>query len=177
MLIKNIYKDIYYIEDFFSQFDILSIEIDKIVFHDRPKEDNRYAHDIYQPKYYMREFHEMSKSCDEITSLLLTEINTCIYNIYNYKLKDCSFNAIQYTKNQGMAAHSDNNLEPNKFIVSSVYYPNDNYSGGELLFNDLNIKIKPKKNSLVLFDSNYKHQALIVEDGIKTSCTNFWEKN
>jgi hypothetical protein len=177
MVIKELYKDIYYIENFFIEFNKLSEQIKKITFHKRPQEDTRYANDDSQPDHYIKDLHGIDEEADAITSLLLDRIKKTIYNIFDVETKGISnFNAIKYHPNQGMAAHSDNNMEPNKYIVSSVYYPNEDYSGGEILFNDINLRIKPKENSLVLFSSDYIHESITVKDGIKISCTNFWEK-
>jgi Rps23 Pro-64 3,4-dihydroxylase Tpa1-like proline 4-hydroxylase len=176
MVIKELHKDIYYIEDFFVEFNKLSEQIKNITFHKRPQEDTRYAHDDNQPEYYVKDLHGISEEADPITRTLLDEIKNNIDDIFHVNTQSSCLNAIKYRSNQGMAAHSDNNMQPNKYFVSSVYYPNEDYSGGEILFNDINLKIKPKENSLVLFSSDYIHESITVKDGIKISFTNFWQK-
>jgi predicted 2-oxoglutarate/Fe(II)-dependent dioxygenase YbiX len=54
-------------------------------------------------------------------------------------------------------------------ILSGVLYLNDDYEGGELLFNHLDLKIKPNKGDLILFPSNYvfTHESLPVTKGTK----------
>jgi predicted 2-oxoglutarate/Fe(II)-dependent dioxygenase YbiX len=42
--------------------------------------------------------------------------------------------------------------------VSGILYINDDYDGGELEFTKFNLKIKPKKNSILLFPSNYAYE-------------------
>jgi predicted 2-oxoglutarate/Fe(II)-dependent dioxygenase YbiX len=46
--------------------------------------------------------------------------------------------------------------------IASVYYINDDYTGGEINFPDHNLKIKPKANSFITFPSNsdYWHEVL-----------------
>ena len=56
-------------------------------------------------------------------------------------------------------------------MLSSVGYLNDNYEGGELFFDKLNLKIKPKAGDLYLFPSAYiySHAAMPVISGTKYS--------
>lgn len=44
--------------------------------------------------------------------------------------------------------------------IASVYYINDDYTGGEINFPDHNLEIKPKPNSLIIFpgNENYLHE-------------------
>lgn len=44
--------------------------------------------------------------------------------------------------------------------IASVYYLNDDYTGGEINFPDHKLKIKPKPNSLIIFpgNENYLHE-------------------
>jgi predicted 2-oxoglutarate/Fe(II)-dependent dioxygenase YbiX len=43
--------------------------------------------------------------------------------------------------------------------IASVYYINDDYTGGEIYFPDHGLEIKPKPNSLIIFpgNENYLH--------------------
>lgn len=44
--------------------------------------------------------------------------------------------------------------------IASVYYINDDYTGGEINFPDHNLEIKPEPNSLIIFpgNENYLHE-------------------
>jgi predicted 2-oxoglutarate/Fe(II)-dependent dioxygenase YbiX len=44
-----------------------------------------------------------------------------------------------------------------------VYYLNDDYTGGEINFSILGIKIKPVKNQLIIFPSNYIYRHSVEE--------------
>jgi predicted 2-oxoglutarate/Fe(II)-dependent dioxygenase YbiX len=72
--------------------------------------------------------------------------------------------------------HGETNLKP---IMSAVLYLNDNFTGGELDFPDLNVRIKPKAGSIVIFPSTapYYHQSLAVESGVKYMSPAFWIKH
>jgi predicted 2-oxoglutarate/Fe(II)-dependent dioxygenase YbiX len=52
---------------------------------------------------------------------------------------------------------------------------NDDYEGGEINFPRFNLKIKPEKNSLILFPSNYvyNHSAEPVKNGTKYAIATF----
>ena len=81
-----------------------------------------------------------------------------------------AFNFIKSGKNQHFSIHSDHGYS---YIctLSSVGYLNDDYEGGELFFDKLNLKIKPKAGDLYLFPSSYiySHAAMPVTSGIKYS--------
>lgn len=53
--------------------------------------------------------------------------------------------------------------------ISTVYYMNDNYSGGEISFPRFGISYKPKANQLLIFPSNYvyNHSVSPVTDGTR----------
>ena len=81
-----------------------------------------------------------------------------------------SFNFIQYNANQHFQIHSDHGYSYT-CVLSSVGYLNDDYEGGELFFDKLNLKIKPKAGDLYLFPSSfvYSHAAMPVTSGTKYS--------
>ena len=51
--------------------------------------------------------------------------------------------------------------------VSTVYYLNDNYTGGEINFPRFGITFKPKANQMIVFPSNfmYNHSVSPVIEG------------
>lgn len=60
-----------------------------------------------------------------------------------------------------------------KYFV--FYYLNDNYLGGELVFKNLNLKIKPKANSVIIFPSDleYAYEVLPITYGTKYVISTF----
>lgn len=65
-----------------------------------------------------------------------------------------------------LGAHIDNHSDPS-IVWASVIYLEDNYNGGELYFKNLDIQIKPKPGSLVIFPGTpeYEHGVKEVKDG------------
>jgi hypothetical protein len=55
--------------------------------------------------------------------------------------------------------------------IASVYYINDDYSGGEINFPDHKLEIKPKPNSLIIFpgNENYLHEVREILDNNRYS--------
>jgi hypothetical protein len=81
-----------------------------------------------------------------------------------------SFNFIRYGAGQHFQVHSDHGYSYT-CVLSLVGYLNDDYEGGELFFDKLNLKIKPKAGDLYLFPSSYvySHAAMPVTSGVKYS--------
>lgn len=81
-----------------------------------------------------------------------------------------SFNFVKYGEGQHFQIHSDHGYSY-ICVLSSVGYINDDYEGGELYFDKLNLKIKPKAGDLYLFPSSYiySHAAMPVTSGTKYS--------
>ncbi len=93
---------------------------------------------------------------------------------------------VRYVENQFIDRHKD--WEPkDEWVIlnkkktvhlSSVFYFNDDYFGGDLVFyNDNKEKyffIKPKKNCVILFDALQSHSTIPIVSGVKYSYTNFY---
>lgn len=60
--------------------------------------------------------------------------------------------------------------------ISSVFYWNDDYDGGEISFPKQNIKIKPSSGLLIIFPSNrdFPHEVFPVKNGVRYVSTGFW---
>lgn len=58
--------------------------------------------------------------------------------------------------------------------ISYVVFLNDNFDGGNLIFE--NIKIKPEKNKLVVFSGNLKHRVDNVKNGNRYTFVSFTEE-
>jgi hypothetical protein len=75
---------------------------------------------------------------------------------------------LKYGKGQFFTSHIDDNIAyPRR--ISTVYYMNDDYEGGEICFNRHGLKIKPDKHDLLIFPSTYvyQHEVLPVTSGTR----------
>lgn len=61
---------------------------------------------------------------------------------------------LKYGRGQKFTNHIDDHQDYHRRI-STVYYMNDNYEGGEINFPRFNLVIKPKANQMVVFPSTY----------------------
>jgi hypothetical protein len=68
----------------------------------------------------------------------------------------------RYQPGIGMGAHKDNELD-DSVLFGVVIYLNDNYEGGEIYYQDLDLKIKPKARSMVIHPAGIKHEVLNVK--------------
>jgi hypothetical protein len=84
-----------------------------------------------------------------------------------------------------VSSHTDKQVFPqglrssNKMVlrdVTSVCYLNDDFDGGELYFDLLGVKIKPKAGMLVFFPTHdvYRHSVCAVSNGERYSVSKFW---
>jgi Rps23 Pro-64 3,4-dihydroxylase Tpa1-like proline 4-hydroxylase len=74
----------------------------------------------------------------------------------------------KWSKGSKMLPHVDTDAQKHQHIVC-MYYINDDYDGGEIVFPDYNLTIKPKSNSLIMFpgNENYVHGVLEVSEGFR----------
>jgi SM-20-related protein len=84
------------------------------------------------------------------------------------------YEILKYNEGNFFINHIDDGLFMTR-KVSLVYYFNDNYTGGEIVFPRTGVVIKPKANQLALFPSNYmyNHNVLEVTSGTRYSMVNW----
>ena len=114
-----------------------------------------------------------------------------IENFYDVSLYDEKFNSIiEYGVGDFLELHTDNleyidgelsyeasTSSGHPRQISCVLYFNDTYTGGEINFPNLSIKMKPKTGSLIAFSStnqDYQHQVLEITSGTKWIAPFFW---
>lgn len=65
-----------------------------------------------------------------------------------------SYGILKYGEGQQFTNHIDDHPSYHR-RVSTVYYLNDNYTGGEINFPRFNVTFKPKANQMIIFPSTY----------------------
>jgi Rps23 Pro-64 3,4-dihydroxylase Tpa1-like proline 4-hydroxylase len=85
----------------------------------------------------------------------------------------------KYFEGQSMGSHVDYNEDNNYLEYTIVIYLNDDYEGGELYFNEFDIKVKPKAGSIMMYPSGfpYLHESLKVKKGRKSLITHHWRNS
>lgn len=78
------------------------------------------------------------------------------------------YSILKYGAGQKFINHVDDHKDYHRRI-SLVYYINDDYTGGEIVFPRFGITYKPKANELIIFPSTYvyNHSVLPVREGTR----------
>ena len=84
------------------------------------------------------------------------------------------YEILKYNEGNFFIDHVDDGLFMSR-KVSIVYYFNDDYDGGEIVFPRFDVEIKPKANQLALFPANYmyNHNVNKVTKGTRYSMVNW----
>jgi hypothetical protein len=73
-----------------------------------------------------------------------------------------SYGILKYGIGQKFTNHIDDHPDYHR-RMSTVYYLNDNYSGGEINFPRFNIAYRPKANQMIVFPSTYVYNHSVSE--------------
>lgn len=114
----------------------------------------------------------MEKSCAEYLvkhgapEEELNYLKTCLYKDRN------RYGIRKYNPGESMGPHQDM-VSPDRDTITISVYLNDNYEGGEIAVveGDLDIAIKTKPGSIVIFPSSYHHESRFSGSGQKTIIT------
>lgn len=101
---------------------------------------------------------------------LVYKKSTDLYSVKINFFHKSALHLVKFEKDFCLIPHVDTQSAEGNHIAS-VYYINDDYSGGEINFPDHKLKIKPKANSLIIFpgNENYLHEVLKIVDGDRYS--------
>jgi predicted 2-oxoglutarate/Fe(II)-dependent dioxygenase YbiX len=112
---------------------------------------------------------------------LLTRVGNEYLQHFGLPIIDPSSMAIsKYIPGKGMGPHVDTPQEENKLaLITAILYLNENYEGGELLFKNQGVNIKPSAGSIVIFPSvdPFFHESLNLKSGNKYIMPLFWVKD
>lgn len=133
-------------------------------------------------KQFPWDLHAKASKLRETCSVVQQALTECLYDYearYSIKMdfQEC-LNFVKYRPGQHFKPHADHGFSYN-CTVSSVMYLNDNYEGGELVFNTLGFKIKPKAGDTIFFPSTYiySHGSLPIIRGTKYSVVTMFDYN
>lgn len=118
---------------------------------------------------------------------LFQRLKPIVEDFYNVKVNPTGTTIVRWLPGQFQKPHADKELHdgvdaglPNDFPyydLSSLFYLNEDYEGGELYFPLQNVQFKPKKGAAYFFpgDMNYIHGVTEIKSGIRYTCPFFWE--
>jgi len=122
-----------------------------------------------------------------IVSGLFERLKPIVEEFYKVEVIPTGPTIVRWLPGQLQNPHADKELHegpdaglPNDFPnydLSSLFYLNEDYEGGELYFPLQGIKFKPKKGAAYFFpgDKNYIHGVTEIKSGIRYTCPFFWE--
>jgi len=180
-----LHKDIYLYTDVYKNNDILYSKIHSSdILWERSIIEENMSTSYVKPRALAGQTSFANLMMSDIDSVKL-EIFKCqpiflkLFNDYFLgKIKNFSsygkIELIKYSVNDFFENHTDS-VVVNGRKYSVFYYLNDNYLGGELVFTNLNLKIKPESNSVIIFPSGseYSHEVLPITYGNKYVMTTF----
>jgi hypothetical protein len=132
----------------------------------------------------------LDKNNPEIRSIiqrLYDRLRPVIEEFFNVRVTPTGETIVRWLPGQFQNPHADKELhegadagEPNDFPnydIASLFYLNDDYSGGELYFPLQGIQFKPKRGAAYFFpgDMNYVHGVTEIKDSIRYTCPFFWQ--
>ena len=118
---------------------------------------------------------------------LFERLKPIVEDFYKVKVIPTGTTIVRWLPGQRQNPHADKELHegpdagmPNDFPnydLSSLFYLNDDYEGGELYFPLQDVKFKPTKGAAYFFpgDKNYIHGVTEIKSGIRYTCPFFWE--
>lgn len=118
---------------------------------------------------------EIIKMLDKVFTLAHQKSKD-VYSVDLNPLNKNRFSLFKFIEEFSLNPHVDTlSVESNH--IASIYYINDDYSGGEIAFPDHNLKIKPKVNSLIIFpgNENYIHEVLKIINGERYSSSMWFQ--
>ena len=85
---------------------------------------------------------------------------------------------VVYEQDSFKMPHTDDGstlLDSDKFDYTSIFYLNNSFTGGNLIFDDLDIVIDPIPGRLVVFPCYYLHSVSKIENGTRFVISKFWK--
>lgn len=132
--------------------------------------------DIHIEDYYYKEQVEISKRLYDALDSATKHYTEVVYPFAkaNIKSREYSVHLLRYEQGGFLPAHQDHGVSSR--VLSVVMYLNDDYEGGEMLFPNSNVSIKPEAGSIVFFPSNflYVHEVSEIKSGTRYSMPHWY---
>lgn len=193
---NNLHEKIWYYENIFQNTEAFIELLEK---NENSQKEEKYitkwikwsvaeAEDGYMFGYQKRvDDKELLSSNQELAKIIKQAKKTLVLAANDYlsyfqlPIVDPSSMAIsKYIPGKAMGSHVDDPQSENTLpLITAILYLNDNYDGGDLVFKNQNIKIKPIAGSIVIFPSvdPFFHESLTLKSGNKYIMPLFWVKD
>ena len=92
----------------------------------------------------------------------------------NLKSREHSMSFLRYEKGGYLPAHSDHGVSSR--TLSCVMYLNNDYKGGDIVFDHAKVTVSPEAGSIVFFPSNfvYVHEVMEITEGTRYAVPNWY---
>lgn len=104
---------------------------------------------------------------------LMIEIYEKVSDLFNISLHTQSIRMIHKTDSKSFWEEHSDDSGGSDILFGVVIYLNDNFIGGELVYPDLGVSIKPKQGMLVFHKGSDKHKVTKVLSGNRYTLTSF----
>lgn len=142
-------------------------------------------HKIEQIHFFRSNLHNLE---NEFGAYLKSSIDAAILAYINLSNKIPSeyivrenYNMSEWKLNKSLAPHIDSikydheDTHTPRSIINALLYLTDQYEGGEIVFPEIDVAIRPKAGSLVVFDADLQHGVNAVTSGVrKTLSSNLY---
>jgi hypothetical protein len=163
-LINKLHKDVFEIENFINhkeQFYIFN-EINKTKFGDWHEEDNNY-NPFWKGKNFTIGEEKTNFIYNRIKSLFVS--NDSIDPLHVIQ---------RYRKGEFIGLHKDNYGNHSNIKYGILLYYNDDYEGGEIVYPEIKLQIKPKAKSLLIHNADLLHKTNpVISDKVRYFSTTF----
>ena len=149
----------------------------------KPWEDNGQFFCLQKNLFPLKQINKKDFFYDELTDLadkLFTPLDVFmnkykeIYPFLSIRSRDDIMRVLKYENSGYLPAHTDQGVSTRSLSV--LIYLNDDYQGGNIVFPNSKVSLKPEAGSMIFFPSNflYVHQIEPVTSGIKYSLPNWY---
>jgi len=121
--------------------------------------------------------NEEDEKCLEVVKIIENALEDatkyyCKENNLKHTFRFSPLTISKYNQHGGMGTHVDSDSDFNK-SASAIIYLNDEYEGGEVVFDNFGISLKPEAGSILMFPSHtpYEHTVKAIKSGHKYMCS------
>lgn len=180
---KKIYLDpkIYYIENVLSKEELLKINL---YYDDNIKDFEKVGHFFHLFKSLPKDILEIYEKLNKTISSSIDNQQSHVHfsktiQFYNSDIGENQWAIPPHCDKFEKDKYSDSNANSNGVVLGYIFYFNDDYEGGEVVYLNKNISFRPKSGDLLIHDGSieYIHAVKRVTKGQRRFSTGFTYEN